>query len=105
MEQTDLFKTGRARKTDPSTSHRAAAFVNPRVSRLQEIVLNYIRNHRGCTDREMVNDLRKEHGGSESTWRTRRSELEDIGLVRHLGDVKVDGKRHRTWTAAEHAVR
>ena len=105
MQQTDLFKTGRARKTDVDTSHRAAAFINPRVTKLQELVLEYVSTHRGCTDREMVDALKALHGGGESTWRTRRSELTDVGKIEALGEVMVDGRRHKTWAAVSNAVR
>jgi hypothetical protein len=105
MDQSDLFKPGPARKTDPETSHRAAAFIGSRVTRLQEIVLDYVATHRGCTDREMVNALREKHGGSESTWRTRRSELTDLGLIEQLGETTINGRRHQTWAVAAHAVR
>jgi hypothetical protein len=105
MEQTDMFKPGLARKTDPQTSYRAAEFISPRVNQLQTIVLDYVMGHRGCTDREMVNALRAQHGGSESTWRTRRSELVDLGLIEPLGEAIINGRRHQTWTAAQNAVR
>lgn len=103
--QADLFKAGLARKTDPETSRAAAAQVRPHLTRLQDIVLNYVRSHRGCTDREMVEALRKEHGGSDSTWRTRRSELVEMGLIVPLGTAMIGSTKHKTWTAAQHAVR
>lgn len=103
--QTDLFKTGRARKTDVDTSRRAAAFINPRISKLQELVLEYVATHRGCTDREMVEALRAQHGGAESTWRTRRSELTDVGKIEALGQVVLDGRPHKTWAVVANAVR
>lgn len=104
MEQSDLFRPP-TRRNDPSTSRQAATFIAGSVTNLQRLVLDYVKNHRGCTDREMVDALRKEHGGSESTYRTRRSELEDMGLVKQLGQIKEGGKTHRTWTATEHAFR
>ena len=105
MSQTDLFARTHTRRDNPATSRTAAHFIGGSVSRLQSLVLDYVKAHRGCTDREMVDALRKEHGGSESTYRTRRSELEDMGLVSQLGEVEIGKKKHRTWTATEHAIR
>lgn len=101
----DLFSHTHTRRDDPGTSRQAAHFIAGSVTNLQRLVLDYVKNHRGCTDREMVDALRKEHGGSESTYRTRRSELEDMGLVEQLGEVEIGKKKHRTWAATEHAFR
>jgi len=105
MDQTDLFQRSHTRREDPRTSRQAAHFIAGGVSNLQRLVLDYIKAHRGTTDREMVDALRKEHGGSESTYRTRRSELEDMGLVVQLGEVEIGRNKHRTWAATEHAFR
>ena len=103
--QTDLFKPGLARKTDPATSRAAAAKVEKHLTRLQDIVLSYIIRNRGTTDREMVEALRKEHGGSDSTWRTRRGELVALGLVAPLGHAMIGTSKHQTWAATADAVR
>jgi hypothetical protein len=95
--QADLFTM--ARPSDPATSKAAAAVVAPHLSELQELVLNYVREHRGTTDKEMVEALRKAHGGSESTYRTRRAELTEMGLIWQLGEADFGGRKHRTWTA------
>ena len=109
MSQSDMFRPSsrppQTRHDAPGTSREAAHFIAGSVSRLQRLVLDYIINHRGTTDREMVADLRKEHGGSESTYRTRRAELVDLGLVKQLGTVSDGAKRHRTWAATEEAFR
>lgn len=108
MEQPDLFRRSNStgvRHDAPGTSREAARFIAGSVSNLQKLVLGYIINHRGTTDREMVDALRKEHGGSESTYRTRRSELVEMGLVKQLGTVKHNGKSHQTWAATEEALR
>ena len=100
--QNSLFSPA-SRHADPSTSRAAAEKVSDSVTMLQQLVLDYVKNHRGTTDREMVEALRKEHGGSESTYRTRRAELVDMGLVAPLGVVEIDGSRHKTWTATANA--
>lgn len=105
MSQIDMFSSSRSRRSDPFTSKEAGRSIGGGVNRLQKMVLDFIMLHRGCTDREMVDALRKEHGGSESTYRTRRSELEDMGLVEQLGEVEIGKKKHRTWTATAHAFR
>lgn len=108
MEQSDLFRRETrplTRRDDPGTSREAAHFIGGSVNKLQRIVLDYIMNHRGTTDREMVDALRKEHGGSESTYRTRRAELVDMGLVAPLGLVENAGRKHQTWTATREAYR
>jgi hypothetical protein len=93
--QSDLFLV---RRSDPSTS-KAAAAIAQSLSGLQLTVLNWLKCHRGSTDLEMVEAIRKVHGGSESTWRTRRSELVELGLVRCLGEVKIGKRKHQTWVA------
>lgn len=105
MEQTDFFRHTHTRRDDPVTSRQAAQSIAGSVSNLQRLVLDYVKNHRGCTDREMVDTLRKEHGGSESTYRTRRSELVDMGLIKALGYAEIGKKKHQTWAATEHAFR
>lgn len=105
MSQIDMFSSSRSRRSDPFTSKEAGRSIGGGVNRLQKMVLDFIMLHRGCTDREMVETLRKEHGGSESTYRTRRAELVDMGLVRALGMVEVGGKKHQTWTATADAFR
>lgn len=105
MNQTNLFSATRSRRADPFTSKEAARCIAGGVSRLQQLVLDYIKAHRGTTDREMVEALRKEHGGSESTYRTRRNELVDMGLIKPLGLAEIGKKKHQTWAATEHAFR
>lgn len=100
---TDLFTHTHTRRDDPGTSREAAHFIAGSVSNLQRLVLEYVKRHRGCTDREMVDALRKEHGGSESTYRTRRNELVDMGMIEPLGFAEVAGRKHQTWTATAHA--
>jgi hypothetical protein len=83
----------RARDTDMTESHDAAARIRPYVTTLQNIVLDYIRDVGTSRDIFMVKDLMRKHGHRESTWRTRRKELVDKGLVEKCGS---DGK-HSIW--------
>lgn len=79
-------------------SDEAYARVKPVINLLQTIVLDYIRAHGPCRDIDMVPDLIEEHGHRGSTWRTRRSELVDKGLVEKCGS---DGK-HGVWRVCRH---
>jgi hypothetical protein len=74
-------------------SERAAASILPYINMLQRVVLGYIRDVGTSRDIDMVKDLMRKHGRRESTWRTRRSELVDKGLVEKCGS---DGK-HSIW--------
>ena len=105
MDQTDLFVHSHTRRDDPMSSRQAAHFIAGSVSNLQRLVYEYVRNHRGCTDREMVDALRREHGGSESTYRTRRAELVDMGVIEPLGYIEMNSRKHQTWTVTAHAFR
>lgn len=105
MTQTNLFSANRARRSDPYTSKEAARCIAGGVTRLQQLVLDYVKAHRGTTDREMVEALRKEHGGSESTYRTRRAELVDLGLIYSLGVAEIGNGKHKTWAATPDAFR
>lgn len=102
--QDSLFAPA-ARAADPVTSRDAARSIAGSVTMLQNLVLDYVKNHRGTTDKEMVDALRKEHGGSDSTYRTRRAELVDMGLIEPLGYAMIGTSRHRTWSATPNAFR
>jgi hypothetical protein len=76
-DQPDLFT--RTRPGDPDTSHEAAAKIAPRMTALQVKVLTYMREifPRAITDL----DLQDHFNNDLSTYRTRRSELTEMGLV------------------------
>lgn len=80
----DLF-TPLARTTDPETSHDAGRRITSELPELQAIVLKALTLYGPCTDRSLVTALRGQYGRTESTWRTRRSELVDKGLVEKCG--------------------
>lgn len=65
------------RRADPDTSHAAADRVYPDLTTLQKEVLQAFRQHRELTDLELE-DIFGMHG---STYRTRRRELTDRGLI------------------------
>jgi hypothetical protein len=93
----DLFAYTRSRATDPDTSVEAAESISPRLRELQKRVLAFAaRTPDGFTDR----DLEAAMGDSGSTWRTRRSELTERGLIRDSGERRTyppKGRRHIIW--------
>lgn len=87
------------RRTDPGTSFQAAAAVAPKLREIQKVVLEHLRaaGARGMTDL----DLQTECGDHGSTFRTRRSELVDLGLVRDSGRrLLQDGRKRIVWVIA-----
>lgn len=84
VEQADLF-TPLARTTDPTTSKAAGKKIEAELPELQQVVLTALSVYGPCTDRSLVTALRSTHGRTESTWRTRRSELVAKGLVESCG--------------------
>ena len=92
MTEPDLFTL--TRRNDPETSREAAARIYPRLTELQEQVLWWFTNYGPATDKEMISWFKRRlPNSSESTYRTRRSELRDQGLIVAVG--KLDG--HTTW--------
>jgi hypothetical protein len=73
-----------ARKSDPSTSHAAAAsFTTQGLNRIQNQVLGVFRQHLFMDDNTLIQEYRKEYPNTaESTIRTRRAELVTKGLLR-----------------------
>lgn len=107
--QTDFFDSrpapepaARARRTDPETSHEAAATVDALRER-QAAVLGVLR--RGpATDEQLAQAYAAVPGApkqSPSGLRTRRSELVEMGLARHSGAFgqTASGRRTRVWEA------
>lgn len=94
--------TAFARRSDPETSHEAAASLDPDTMRRsqKEVYQVFHQWHpAGITDLELV-----EWAGrwgvkqSPSGLRTRRRELVDGGLLRFSGEYKKIGtRRHRIW--------
>jgi len=88
----------KARKSDPETSFEAAESIMPKLNEIQQQVEEYAisRNLIGFTDYEMNEHF--QHRGS--TYRSRRAELADRGLIVDSGRRKYRGKsgrRHIVW--------
>jgi hypothetical protein len=95
----------RARRTDPQTSHAAAASVKSvEISRLQGFILDAL--ERPLTDEELWNELisRQIGGLTPSGVRTRRSELVDDGRVIDSGMKRPTkaGRGSIVWARADH---
>lgn len=91
-------KTARqlARRQDPSTSYEAANGVMLKLRPLQQKVMAELKavGAEGLTDYE----LEARCGSHGSTFRTRRSELVDVGLVRDSGRVRyIQGHKRIVW--------
>jgi len=91
-----------ARRTDPETSHEAAASVeNLRAS--QHAVWALLREIGPSTDEELAEAVRQSPRFliSPSGLRTRRHELVDAGLVHDTGQRKIlaTGRRAVVWAA------
>jgi hypothetical protein len=93
---------GKARVSDPLTSHEAGRSVR-NVTLTQEYVLKALRRPR--TGDELVEAYRALKGApyaSESGIRSRRKELEERGLVRVVGSVTLEsGRRGQLWQVAK----
>ena len=92
-----------ARRTDPQTSHDAAAYVTPRVRNAQQVVLNALKVWGPMTDEELFKKVSAAHTMSDSGCRTRRSELVARGMVRNTGKSRttVAGYRSIVWEACD----
>ena len=95
----------KARRSDPQTSHQAAASVSD-LTAAQEMVLEALRMS-PMTDEEIFQALVRVEGGrmpmSTSGARTRRSELVDAGLVEDSGQTELTeaGRRTIVWRVKE----
>jgi len=91
-----------ARRTDPATSHAAAASVHD-ITKTQAYILRALGQPR--TDAEMIVAYRKFKMAplaSESGLRTRREELARLRLVEVVGEKKLDsGRMGRVWKIAK----
>lgn len=94
----------RARRSDPQTSHDAAASVTGLRARQQAVLEVLRRWDGGMTDIQLINAYRSSPTApaqSESGIRTRRRELVDLGYVRSTGRTKLlpSGRRGTIWAA------
>jgi hypothetical protein len=92
-----------ARWTDPETSHDAAASLDPiTLTSIQAKVLDVLQTRGPRPDVELVILYHARYGSAgESTIRTRRRELVDLGLVRDTGErvVLQSGRHAIVWEA------
>lgn len=85
MTQLDIFtQPARARLTDPSTSHEAAASVSG-ISRAQALILDILKTYGPMTDDEILRVYLHSEDISPSGCRSRRATLVDMGRVRDSG--------------------
>jgi hypothetical protein len=96
----DIFEAARRRirEGDPDTSFEAAQSVIPKLNEIQQLVEDYAisRSYFGFTDYELNDHF--QHQGS--TYRTRRSELTDAGIIVDSGRRKQRGdagRKHIVW--------
>lgn len=88
----------KARRSDPETSFEAAESIMPKLNEIQQKVEEYAisRNRWGFTDYEMNEHFN--HTGS--TYRSRRAELADRGVIVDTGRRKQrgeGGRNHIIW--------
>lgn len=83
------------RMTDPETSRIAAALVKPKLKKLQVDVLRYAQSRKlGFTDLDLIDHF----NSTVSTYRTRRGELVNLGLIESTGKTTVQrGRPHTVW--------
>jgi hypothetical protein len=87
-----------ARRTDPDTSREAAEVVSPVIRQVRLAVLQYAEScgAPGFTDVA----LNAHFASHSSTYRTRRRELVDLGMIEDTGErvtVGDGGRRHAVW--------
>jgi len=90
-----------ARSTDPDTSRAAAKRIKPDAGLIQSQVLSVLLEAYpgGLSDTQMIEIANRRFGErSDSTWRTRRSELVNMGRVGWCGKrVNEKGSTERVW--------
>ena len=93
-----------ARSSDPDTSHDAAQSIAPRIRALQMAVLRFAVGAGRFTDP----DMNAFFGVTSSTYRTRRAELVERGMIRDTGERRSlngeSGRRHAVWEATSLAL-
>lgn len=87
-----------ARRSDPDTSRAAAEAISPRIRKLQFDVLSYAES---CGAGGFIDPAMNDHFGvNSSTYRTRRSELVDLGLIADTGQRRTigdGGRKFAVW--------
>jgi hypothetical protein len=93
-----------ARRSDPETSHEAARSLGEEaLSSTQEIVQDVLRTVGPVCDQDLTKAIHKRDYPvlAESTYRHRRTDLVEMGLVEWTGEWKTlpNGRRSRIWRA------
>jgi len=87
-----------ARTSDPDTSHQAAMTITPESARARVLAMFQHRYPDTWVDIYGNPDYARQYGGSEGTFRKRRSDLVNMGLVQDSGiRAKVAGHSHVRW--------
>ena len=88
-----------ARTSDPDTSHQAAMTISPESARARVLVMFQNRHPDPWVDIYGNPDYARQYGGSEGTFRKRRSDLVHLGLVMDSGlRATVAGHSHVRWS-------
>jgi predicted ArsR family transcriptional regulator len=95
--QLDLIEPVRARRTDPSTSHEAAARVSEFAQCHQTLILAALRRFGRAGAEQLAAATRLD----AYQVRKRLSELESAGAAQPTGDTRktVSGRSERVWSA------
>ena len=91
----------RARRSDPETSHEAAARIYA-LTEKRQAVLNCLRAIGKGHDQAIIDAYRSMSlpEQSDSGIRSRRAELVSVGLVIARGVERIDGRLHTVWGLA-----
>ena len=85
------------RRWDQPTSIEAAEFIKPKAKEIRAIVLDYTESRAtdGFTDYEMNSYFE----ATSSTYRSRRAELVESGLIKDKGTTKrgPNGRNYKVW--------
>lgn len=102
LDGSDLLATP-ARRTDPATSHIAAAEIEPKLNTLQARFVQAVRVLGGATASEAAKRVVQECGGSAETARKRARECCELGYVRIAGTrrCRVTGKVAQFYEVTE----
>lgn len=85
-------KPAAARKTDPATSHAAAAAVTPKRASIKDHILTEIAVHGGCTGTEIADRTRLRLNSITPRFK----ELSDAGLIKDSGQRR---ERQIVWVS------
>jgi hypothetical protein len=94
-----------ARRTDPATSHQAAAAITAeRLTKIQQLVVDQLRTHGPMTDEQLLQSIAVDTGRdfAPSTIKTRRSELVAAGVVVDTLEIRQTrfGRNAIVWALA-----